>query len=530
MLVTVVPSRSITLIASDPLFVTYAARAAGVGTGAPFVVALALCFLHPAKPGALAAIAHPSAKRRYNGVVRRRSRLVSSLLVRFTLATLATMAALYMAPPARANGRFPKAQAIVTVPGGDGSTVYLRATFGILVSHDGGKSFRWLCEQALGFSSTWDPPVAVTRDARLWIALANGLRVTRDGCDVSTVPALDGELVADLTTDATGERVYLVTSTPGKPAFVWRSARAGGDAFERLGAGISGTRFDTIEVAPSKPARLYLTGVPEGQGTRAHLFRSDDGGATIRELKPALPNDGRLFVSAVDPKDPDRVLVRQLSDKGSDVLVSTDGGATFKLALHMAGGMYGFTRTEDGATYYAGCGDPKEGIWRSNDRGEHWEAAAKASVFCLHASGDRLLTCSNPYTPGGYAIAASTDRGATVKALATFDEVTGPIACDAGAGLKCATPWPETRAMIATSAQMPPPTVDTLPSDAMASDASALSPASSAEKPAARSTCGCRIAGDPAPARNTSHALFASLLVVLARRRRTGSRAPQVYP
>jgi hypothetical protein len=443
--------------------------------------------------------------------------------------TCITAFGLYTAAPARANGRFPKAQAIATVPGGDGSAVLLRATFGLLLSHDGGKSFRWLCEQALGFSSTWDPPVTLTRDARLWIALSDGLRVTRDGCDVRDVPSLKGELVADLTTDGRGERVYLITSSPEKSAFVWRSKGGGSDAFERLGAGVRGTRFDTIEVAPSKATRLYLTGVPEGNGPRAHFFRSDDGGATLREMKLTLPNDGRLFVSAIDPHDADRVLVRQLSDKGSDVLLSTDGGTTFKVTLHMAGAMFGFARTEDGATYYAGSGDPHEGIWRSTDRGAHWEEAAKVSVFCLHASGDRLFACSNPYTPGGFAIAASRDRGATMSALATFDDVVGPVACEAGAGIQCGAPWGETRAMIATSAQMPPPSIDVLPSDASAIDAS-TSNAATFEKgvsPSSRSACGCRVAGAADASRSLAIALAIPFIALAARLARRGSQKAQ---
>ena len=396
----------------------------------------------------------------------------------------------------------------------------MRATFGVLVSHDAGKSFHWLCEQALGFSSTWDPPIAVTRDARLWIALANGLRVTRDGCEVTEIPAFKGELVADLTVDGSGDRVYAITSSTDRAAYVWRGK---GDTFERLGAGLKGFRFDTIEVAPSKSSRIYLTGVPEGNGTRAHFFRSDDGGVTLRETKPVLPNDGRLFVSAVDPKDESRVLARLLSDKGSDVLLSTDGGTTFKRTLHMAGAFFGFARSDDGATYYAGSGDPAEGIYRSTDRGETWSPAAKASVFCLHASGDRLFSCSNPYTPGGYAIGVSTDRGMTVKPLATFDDVAGPVGCDAGAGLKCAAPWAETRAMIATSAQMPSPTIDALPVDASHADASVAAPPSPSP---ARSSCACR--ATPSNDGSSSPLAFvAALLATFVLRLRAGSRSAQ---
>jgi hypothetical protein len=423
---------------------------------------------------------------------------------------------------ARANGRFPKAQAIVT-PAGDEQTIYLRATFGIVVSRDAGATWRWICEQQLGFSSAWDPPVAATADGRLWVALEDGARVTADGCAVSKVAGLEGEPVVDLTVDGPGTRVLAITSSPGKPAFVWKSADKGaykGASFTRLGKGLPGFHLDTVEVAPSKPSRVYATGILDGvKGKRAHVFRSDDGGATLTELSPVLPTDGRLFVAAVDPSDPDRVTLRQLSETGSDVLLSTDGGKTFASTLHMKGAMFGFTRTPDGAAYYAGSGDPAEGLFRSDDRGATWQPGAKTSVFCLHATTTRLLVCSNPYVPAGYAVAESRDRGATIKPLATFDDVAGPVPCDAGA---CETPWPETRALIARTAHTAERSY-TAGLDASPAPSSAPSAPAS---PPARSACGCVACGADGRAPRGLAALALLAFAAVARSHR-GSRESQ---
>ena len=426
--------------------------------------------------------------------------------------------------PARANGRFPKAQTILLPHGArNEDTIFLRATFGVLVSHDGGSTWGWLCEQALGFSSAWDPPIASTRDGRLWVALADGARSTADGCAVTGAPELKGELVADLTVDGSGDHVYAVTSTPGKPAFVWHtqgaeSASSAPPPFVRIGKGLSGFRFDTIDVAPSKPSRLYLTATPDGRGPLAHLFRSDDGGATLTELSTALAVDARLFVSAVDPKNADRLYVRALSAKGSEVLLSTDGGKTLKSVLHVKGAMFGFAQTPDGSILYAGSGDPAEGIYRSFDRGATWEEGAKTSVFCLNAQGPRLLICSNPYVPSGYAVAESTDQGVTVKSLATFDDVKGPIACDAGAPSPCDSAWPATHAAIVTSAQLrPPPPPD---AGSEASDAAPVPPTGEAPPPPHGSACGCRTAGAEAAGHGWLSGI-AVVFVALRRRRRS---------
>ncbi len=259
--------------------------------------------------------------------------------------------------------------------------------------------------------------------------------------------------------------------------------------------------------------------MPEGKGKSAHLFRSDDGGATLVEVTPPLAHDGRLFVSAVDPRDADRVYLRELSETGSDVLLSTDGGKSFASVLHLKGAMFGFAATHDGSVVYAGSGDAAEGIWRSVDRGATWEQGAKTPVFCLNAEGPKLLVCSNPFVPGGYAVAESADRGATVKPLATFDDVLGPLECS-DAGDPCAASWPETRARIAASANRPPPPRAAL--EAGGDDGDARADAIAPAPGRSTSACGCAAA----PARDDRGALLGLVITLggLAARRRSRTR------
>jgi hypothetical protein len=403
---------------------------------------------------------------------------------------------------AAANGRFPKAQQIVTVPGSDGRTVLLRATFGVLVSRDAGATWSWICEQAIGFSGTWDPPIAATRDGRVWLGLPDGLSSTRDGCDVARAPELAGEIVVDLAMEPDGERVVVVTSTPGKPAYVWRRTTAKAPLV-RLGAGVTGVTFDTVDVAPSLPARLYATAAPVGGGRRAHLFRSDDGGTTLRELDVHLAQDGRLFLSAIDPKDADRIFVRHTSESGTDLLLSKDGGSSFAVVLHTKTSMFGFAATAGGGSYYAGAGGADEGMFRSRDRGVTWEPASKTSVLCLFADGPSLFACSNPYTRGGWAIAVSNDGATSFRPLAGFGDVRGPLACEAGAGAACGALWDEVRAQIVA----PQPTAPVASAESV--DAGDVD-AGAAGLPAKRA-CGCG-----AGARGGSSATAFGLLLALA--------------
>ena len=450
------------------------------------------------------------------------------------LLVLLAVLAVYAPRVARANGRFPRAQQIVSVPG-DPSRVFLRATFGVLASFDGGRGWRWLCEDAIGFSGTWDPPLAATPDGRLWMGLEHGLRWTTDGCSMHAVPELEGELVSDLS--VSGRDVVLVTSTPKKRAAVWRVPEHG--PATRMGPGLEGFYFDTIDgygesagVLPARPpidaaakSRIWVSGVRVGEKPAPHLFRSDDGGSTLRELSPAWPTTGRVYIAAIDPKDAARILVRQLSERGSDLLLSEDAGQSFRVVLHTAGAMFGFTSSADGATMWAGSGDPAEGLYRSTDRGRTFAPLAKAPIFCLHRAADRLYACSNPFTEKGYAIGASPDDGVTLSPLLAFADVLGPVACDAGAGALCDKVWPAMHATFTTgtaSASAPP-----LP--AFSATAQPSAPDAGASPAPQRSSCGCRVAGHPA-GQPTGLAVLGALLAGRAasrRRRRPGSALDQ---
>jgi hypothetical protein len=460
------------------------------------------------------------------------------VVLRRSFAVAIIIVALISSTRAHANGRFPTAQAIETVPGSDGSTVFLRATFGVLVSRDAGKTWRWICERALGYDGQWDPPIAVTRDGRLWLGLERGLVSTLDGCTLDTASELTGEQVKDLTVDARGETLWVLTGAPDKRGAVWRrSILDAGSPWQRMGLLPEDIHPMTIEVAPSSsPAapRLYVSGQPYGT-VRGGLFRSDDGGKTFTGGKNDLAHTGPFFIAAVDPKDPNRVLVRHLHTAGSTVLLTADGGKTLKEVLAMDSAMFGFAKSADGVTYFAGSGLAKDGIFRSTDRGEHFERVSNHGVLCLHsAPKGALFICENPFTLGGTGIGMSADQGKSIVPLAAFAEVKGPISCDpsqgpdAAAGL-CADAWPETLASF-----VPPPDAGARRSrdggtrsnrDGGRNDGGAEpEPA-----PPRRSACGCVAVGasETPPDRAWLTAGLLPLVMWGRARRRHGSRSAQ---
>src|SRR5205823_160795 len=139
---------------------------------------------------------------------------------------------LYTTHEARGNRRFPRAQMLLAPPsaantsgadaGAAEKTLWMRTTFGILRSTDSGKSFRWLCEKALGFAGQFDPPLTVLDDGRLIVGTDDGILSSLDGCSFTREPGISGDSVRDLTTDAAGHVAYAITGARGKPGRVWR--------------------------------------------------------------------------------------------------------------------------------------------------------------------------------------------------------------------------------------------------------------------------------------------------------------------
>ncbi len=415
---------------------------------------------------------------------------------------------------ARANGRFPAAQAIESVPG-DASTFFLRATFGILVSRDKGTSWRWICERAMGYGGQWDPPIAVTRDGRLWVGLDDGLVSTRDGCEVGRVPELDGHTVKDLTVDPTGNAVWAITGAPGKTSYVWKLAHVG-ERFERL-ARFDDTNLMTLEVAPSDPKYVYVSGQPYST-IRGQIFRSTDGGKSFVTEKNELEAEGPFFLGAIDPTDKHRLLLRHLHGKGSDLLLSRDGGKTLTHVLSMTSAMFGFAKSPDGTTYFAGSGLAEHGLFRSSDRGEHFELVSNSAVLCLHyAQKDALYACENILTLGAPAVGVFRNQGATRETLARFSDILGPVSCatrDAGASI-CEASWSETRDLFT-----PRPAAQTSAEAAVrvrSGDGDAGPRSARAEKGGARRGCGCDLVGQPS---SSVDAVSLLALTLLARRRR----------
>ena len=122
-------------------------------------------------------------------------------LFRCAIALLGFGCALILSTPAEANGRYPQAMQLVEDMR-DAERLWLRSTYGLLTSSDGGGTWHWICEEALGYSSSaiFDPMMGVHEDGTLIMGLLTGLRTsTNGGCGWKyAIDAIRGNFVVDV--------------------------------------------------------------------------------------------------------------------------------------------------------------------------------------------------------------------------------------------------------------------------------------------------------------------------------------------
>lgn len=382
---------------------------------------------------------------------------------RFALGTLLVLAS---ATAGFANGRAPITNGIHFRPG-DPQSLYLATTFGLLISHDDGCTFHWICEQNIGYGGSFDPKYAVTADGTIFATTFTGLRVSRDGgCSFTTATAElaagDPGRIADIWIDAldvgpTGE-IWVATAESAKPNNVYRSLD-NGVTFEARNTASPTIWWKSVKAAPSDPLRIYVSGFEVGGGTGnpvAHLIHSTDAGTQWTESPLAGVLYGPspvLHVVAVSPTDPGLVLVRSLNANppmGDRLYRSTDGGVTLTEVLATSDEIRDVIFVDANKVIVAAA----SGSFSSANAGASFTPLnGTPRLGCVGKRGDGLLFgCGANWTPDFKAIARSTDATSWDKVF-RFVEMAGPLECPAGTAETdtCGPMWPVMQTQFATT-------------------------------------------------------------------------------
>lgn len=437
-----------------------------------------------------------------------------------SLAAAALLALAVNTSPAQANGRFPFAQHVIVGPGASSDQIVLRATFGLLWSRDGGRSFDWACEQSMGFEGSWDPPIAFGVGS-LVVGLPDGASSSTDGCDFARVETIPPTPMIDLASSRDGTTVYGVENVPVVANRVFVSTD-GGRTFSARARGPSGVTFDTVELAPSDRSRVYVSGV-DGATRTPVLFRSLDGAATLEPLSlPAesLVGATGVFVSGVLASDADTLYLRVDRDGGSHLLRSRDGGRTFAVVLRARGALRSFALAEDGRVF---TGGPEDGLLRSDDGGARWTSMTAPAPTCLRHHAGALYLCAD-WVREPYALARIRDGATQIEPLLRFQDARGAFACAAtsSAQRECEPRWAAQR-MLVTTRPIDAGRDGAITRDdaSSASDASMDGAWDASHGIGARPSCGCR--GAPGHAERSS--VWLSLLALWGWLDRSSSRA-----
>lgn len=345
-----------------------------------------------------------------------------------------------------ANGRFPNAQQLRER--GD-RTLVVAATYGLLVTTNGGADFAYQCEAELfgkpTGSYTVDPLLETGPDGAIYSGSLHGVRVSRDrGCTFETEPSLprnwsffelerpkgaENGTVVDLTRrggDPNAPVVALVAmkddATQTTEHRLYESDAAG--VFSAIGEPIAVGMLDfgfTLDVAPSDPDRIYVSGSLANDPV---LVVSDDGGRSFRS-SPLVFEDPDFvmgaYLGAIAPNDPERVYLRvarrvQTDDglyvRDDSVAVSSDGGRSVTEVLRMPANLLGFSLSLDGSVVLAGYGDPRTdetlsspdavGIYRADAESLAFERiVGSVDVSCLRFANRGLYACAVERDPLG---------------------------------------------------------------------------------------------------------------------------------
>lgn len=322
---------------------------------------------------------------------------------------------------------------------GGSDRLIVRTNRGLLLGDQNGHDSRFLCNEALGIASTEQAPLAIGGDGDNQVfaaTFAGGLLAgNRDLCQWRAVAGpFAGNPAFDVTSGTPGALFLLAgQSDTAANFFVSRDLSLSWFALAQ-----SAIPFTRIRVAPSDAQRIYRTGV--GIDANAQLVHrlsvSTDGGDTTSESSITLaPNELQARLLDIDPTNPDRLFIRvegSSSEIPERLVISTDGGHTFTTALSLLA-FEGFALSPDGATVWAGGA---EGLWRSNDRGAHFDrvsSAAVTKVGCLALHGAALYACA--VAGHEFTVGISYDRGDSFRKLVDFSQVRDLLPCSSDAEL-----------------------------------------------------------------------------------------------
>ncbi|MDB4957588.1 MAG: hypothetical protein JWO36_5157 [Myxococcales bacterium] len=316
--------------------------------------------------------------------------------------------------------------------------------FGLLVSHDAGATWQWICEDAVGYAGLYLPDYAYSGSGAIFATTFGGLRVNRDSCTFeAATPSTAFVSQVELGPD---RAVYAAYADPAD-THLYKSTDDG-VTFPAKSAPDTNPDdwWQSLVVAPSDPSRVYLSGYWLVGSTKTFLlFASNDGGATFAPRPTdsfTTINETIIEIAGVAADNPDLVYARGASETptaAASLYRSSDAGMTWTKILTEPEPI-GFVVRQNGDLV---AGTQLSGTHVSHDRGATWSPVPGAPhINCLTETAGVVWACTldgdiaamngMPAIPGdGFGLMKSADL-ATWTGVLHYHDITAPVSCPSG--------------------------------------------------------------------------------------------------
>lgn len=361
---------------------------------------------------------------------------------------------------AQAHSGFPLGQHVAVHPNDD-RFVVLRTSYGVLITRDGGETWGWVCETAVGNHDA-EPTLTVTSEGIVYVAASSGVTVSVDGgCTWMEIPALRNRWIVDLAPDPADPRHVLMleqTALPGEAptSGVWRTL--GPTEADPLGSAFDADLLPlALRVAPSDPEHFYVSALRLTGERQGLLLASADRGSTwTSRVIPDSSATQLPFVAAIDRADPRRAWVRLAGDVATGavdfqrVLETPDMGESWITRFEVAAEIRGFAlapsndRIALGLAFEPGTapeGSAPLGIYVGAAPDWTFSLVASGGTHCLGWPDTRLFACQSSEEVG-FDLGVSRDGAATFETWLRREDVR-PLACgvETPAASQCDADW-----------------------------------------------------------------------------------------